>query len=49
MPPRFRDRDKQKLAIKGDVTGVVTTPVTAPHPAAAAPSTPGAPTGNATK
>jgi len=48
---------KQKLAVKGDVTGVVVTPVTAPGPAAPAPQpatgtsgTPAAPAaGGATK
>jgi hypothetical protein len=42
---------RQKAAIKGDVTGVVVTPVTAPHPPAAAPLAPSEPatTGAATK
>jgi hypothetical protein len=40
---------KQKAAIKGDVTGVVLTPVASPHAAQAAPAPAGAPSGSATK
>jgi hypothetical protein len=39
---------KQRKAVKGDVAGIVVTPLVAPPPVAAAPASPSAPTGGTT-
>ena len=38
---------QQRKLVKGDVTGVIVTPITAPAPVTPAPNGPGAPTGTA--